>query len=187
MKNLIFILVFLYSQNLHAYKKDLADAAEGAPAHISKNASYMVWEKSRFTMKVKGSNEFVCLVLRDAKGRFEPSCLNEAAMKSVFPVYEYQTKMLEEGKSIIDIHKNIEDKFNKREFLSPEPGALVYMMSPRNKYYDHFGKKQVDIEPHIMLYLPKTSKDSLGLNGKEGLPGFYDEYPHLSVIHIHTH
>lgn len=169
------------------YETELPDAEEGAPKHITKNATFMVWAGDQYVTKVKGTNEFACLVLRDKKGRFEPSCLNKAAIESVLPVYEYQTKLLQQGREISDIHKKIEEKFNKGEFISPSPGALVYMMSKRNKFYNHFEKKLEDVAPHIMLYFPKIDGNSLGFNGAQGLPGFYNEYPHLSVIHIHAH
>jgi len=135
---------------------------------------------------LKGESEFVCLVLRDPKGRYEPSCLNQAAMVSVLPVYEYQTKMLEEGMSIQVITQNIKTKSINGEFIAPPPGALVYMMAPNNKYYDFSSKKLVDIKPHIMMYFPKIEAESIGFNGQGGIPGFYQEYPHLSVVHIET-
>lgn len=181
------LILVIFSQLALAYETELEDAAEAAPKHISKSASYMVWSGGKYVLKLKGSNEFVCLVLRDDKGRFEPSCLNKAAMKSVFPVYEYEAQILQKGNNIADIHKAIERRFKQGQFKAPMPGALVYMMSKRNKFYNHFEQKLMDISPHIMLYLPKVSESSLGLNGQDGLPGFYNEYPHLSVIHIGAH
>ena len=146
----------------------------------------MVWEEDRFVTKVEGTNGFVCLVLRDPFGRYEPSALNEAAMKSVFPVYEYQTRELAKGKSIDEILAAIEAKAKSGEFPAPEPGAIVYMMSPKNKYYNFWSKTLDDIEPHIMLYYPKLDGDQLGFTGEKGLPMFYNEYSHMSVVHILT-
>ena len=171
---------------MFAKNAEIEQAKEAAPEHITKNASFMVWEEDRFTLVKKGSNEFVCLVLTDGQGRYEPSCLNAAAMKSVFPVYEYQAKMLIKGVAIEKIYKEIESESNTSKFPSPSPGALVYMMSPKNKFYDHFNGKLMAIKPHIMLYFPVIKEQSLGFNNKNGLPMFYNEYPHLSVVHIHT-
>jgi hypothetical protein len=175
----------LISAQPDSFHKEVEEAKEGAPPHITDNASYFVWKNNNFTEVIKGSNEFTCLVLRDPQGRYEPSCLNEAAMKSVFPVYLYQTQALYEGKSIHEIYAEIEAHANTERFPVPEPGALVYMMSPKNKFYNHWDNKLIDIEPHIMLYYPTLKAESLGFT-TQGLPGFYDEYPHLSVIHIHT-
>ncbi|MCL1126228.1 hypothetical protein [Shewanella surugensis] len=174
-----------------AYQQEIAGAKEAAPLHITNDASYMIWEKERFVQKIQGKNEFVCLVLRDGKGRYEPSCLNKAAMNSVFPVYEYQTAMLAKGMSIQDIFNNINVMSASKKLPAPDPGAVVYMMSPNNKFYDHFSQKLLDVAQHIMLYLSKVEASSLGftlgINNEQGLPMFYDEYPHLSVIHLSTH
>ena len=179
-------LLLLFSFSILANENEVEEAREGAPNHITDHASYMVWSEDKFITRIEGTNGFVCLVLRDAKGRFEPTCLNEPAMKSVFPVYSYQTLMLQKGISIQEIYKNIEAKHQSDEFPYPEPGALVYMMSPRNTFYDHFNERLVDVSPHVMLYIPKINNEKLGLNGKNGLPVYYDEYPHLGVIHINT-
>lgn len=185
MKKLL-IALLLSAPMAEAGEQWVKDAAEGAPPHITDKASYLKWKDGKFVEKITGSNGFVCLTLEDKQGRFEPSCLNQAAVASVLPVYELQTRMLEQGKSIQQIHGEIDKQFKAGRLASPEPGALVYMMSPRNKYFDHFSQKLLDIEPHVMLYIPKVDAKNLGFNGKGGLPSYYDEYPHLGVIHIHT-
>lgn len=107
-------------------------------------------------------------------------------MQSVLPVYEYQTAQLAKGINIKAIHANIETMARIGTFKAPAPGALVYMMAPDNKYYDHFSNTLMDISPHIMLYYPTLDKNELGFNNDNGGPMLYDEYPHLSVVHIHT-
>ncbi len=185
MKKFLYMLLLL-SAPISASDKELEEAREAAPKHITDHAGYMVWGGNKFVLKHKGTNGFICLVLRDSMGRYEPTCLNPPAMKSIFPVYEYQTQMLQSGMSIEVIYKNIEDKFRANEFSAPEPGTLVYMMSHRNKYYDHFSDRLVNVPPHIMIYTPKLNPEQLGFNGKNGLPGYYDEYPHLGVIHVNV-
>lgn len=164
---------------------EISAAREGAPPHISENASIMIWENGKYIQKVQGTNQFMCLVWADEQGTFEPSCFNQAAVESVFPVYEFQRSMLEKGEDIKAIVSQITVKANSGEFPTPNPGALVYMMSERNKYFDHYEKKLYDVGPHLMLYYPKLNPDSLGF-GVEGLPDVYDDYPHLSVIHVHA-
>ena len=177
------------SQSIKSTSKSNAEilaAREGAPVHISANASFLIWKDSQYILKVKGSNEFSCFIWADNKGTFEPSCINEAAKKSVLPAYQFQRQMLEKNIPIQKIHEEIAHKAKTGEFPSPAPGAVVYMMSKRNKFYDHFGEKLMDIEPHVMLYYPKINANSLEFNGKDGLPHFYSDFPHLSVIHLHT-
>ncbi len=182
MKVIVFILSLVASVSVMG--NEIEAAREGAPAHVSTKASVMVWGDGKFVTKVKGTNSFTCLVLRDDKGRFEPSCLNAQAVKSVLPVYEYLTQKLEECVDIKVIYKEIEAKAKLGEFPKPEAGALVYMMSKRNKFYDHFGGKLMDLSPHIMMYSSRVEADSLGFTGEDGLPMFYQEFPHLSVVHI---
>ncbi len=182
---LISPLVFA-GNSITQLEKEIALAKEAAPVHITKDANFMIWEENKFVFKIKGDGDFVCLVLRDDKGRYEPSCLNQSAMKSVLPIYEFQARELYKGKSINEIYQKISEKVASGEFPKAEPGALVYMMSPKNKFYDHFNNKLMDITPHVMLYYPKLKQESMGFNGQDGLPMMYDEYPHLTVVHIET-
>ncbi len=186
MKVFAIITILLFPIISFGSEQDVSDAKEAAPVHITQDASFLIWSGDKYITATSGSNGFICLVLKDPKGRFEPSCLNKAAAESVLPVYEYQTNLLQDGEDILGIYKKIEERFKKGEFLPPAPGAIVYMMSKHNKFYNHFESKLVDVAPHIMLYFPKLDKQATGLNGKNGLPGLYNEYPHLSVIHIHT-
>ena len=165
---------------------DVVLAKQGAPEHVSAEATIMVWQGDKFSTLIHGGNSFTCLVLRDDKGRYEPSCLNKAAMQAVFPVYEYQTAQLAKGNNIKTIHANIKKMAKAGTFTAPAPGAVVYMMAEDNKYYDHFSNTLMDISPHIMLYYPALDAAELGFDGDNGIPMFYDEYPHLSVVHIHT-
>lgn len=182
-----FVLYLLVLPNLvFADNSELAAAREGAPQHISANASIMVWEKGRYKLKLKGTNSFTCIVWSNHHGTYEPTCMNSAAKAAVLPVYELQRQMLEKHIAIQDIHATIAEKAERGELPLPEPGAVVYMMSNKNKYYDHFGKKLSGVEPHIMLYYPRLKQSDLGFNGKDGLPGFYNDFPHLSVVHIQT-
>lgn len=186
MNKYILLSLIVLSSKVTASDFEIVAAREGAPRHISDGASILVWEKDRYVQKHKGANQFICLVSADKQGTFEPSCFNEAAQKSVLPVYQFQRRMLDQGMTIQKIHDEISLKAQSGEFPRPEPGAIVYMMSMRNKYYDHFRQKLVDVEPHVMIYFPKIADDSMGLNSQGGLPSFYSDFPHLSVVHIHT-
>ena len=169
-----------------SHEEEIAMARESAPPRITDDASVMAWQDGRYVEISEGSNEFTCLVLRDAFGRFEPSCFNQAALDAVLPVYEYQTRALEKGRSITEIHTEISRRAENGELPQVQPGALVYMMSPRNRYYNFWTKELVDVPPHIMLYYPKLEQTDLCFDGEDGLPNFFMEYPHLSVVHITT-
>ena len=180
----VFVLLVLCAK-VYAGSEEVEAAKEGAPSHISDGSRVMVWKNGKYATAVEGTNGFVCLMWADQQGTFEPSCFNQAAMEAVFPVYQFQRNLLETGVGIEDIHRQIAQKAQSGEFPPPKPGAVVYMLSKRNKYFDHFGQRLLDIEPHIMLYLPKVEAGSIGFNGQNGLPSFYSDFPHLSVVHIH--
>ncbi len=186
MNYLWFLVFLLLSQTAFAQEEELVAAREGAPSHISDDAGVMVWKKGRYVKSIEGSNEFTCLVWADIKGTFEPSCLNNSAREAILPVYEFKRRMLEKGENMSEILDEIASRARKGEFLAPAPGAVIYMMSNRNKFFRHTDGKILDIEPHIMLYFPRLEASSLGFNGQDGTPSFYHEFPHVSVVHIHT-
>ena len=174
------------SDNRVSLEAEIEMAKEAAPEHVTADASFMVWEDGRYVLKLRGTNGFTCMVVRDVHGRYEPSAFNEAAMKAVLPVYEFERRALEKGSSWSDIHDAIREKVVEGEFPEVDPGALVYMMSPKNKYFMWGDGKLIDIAPHVMLYYPRLNESTLGFNGKDGLPMFYNEYPHLGVVHVLT-
>ena len=177
---------FIFSGHILADQNEIALAREGAPKHVSAAANVMVWEKGRYAQKVKGTNGFTCLVWADIRGTSEPSCFNAAAVEAVLPVYQFQRQMLEKKTPIQDIHATIAKKAESGEFPPPKPGAVVYMASNKNRYFNHFTEQLSPVEPHIMLYYPKLEQSDLGFNGREGTPGFYNDFPHLSVVHLHA-
>ncbi len=184
MKLIYFFALLLLPLRAFSSAQEISMAAEAAPEHITNNARYLQWSQGSFVEIKKGSNAFTCLVLRDHKGWFEPSCFNKPATDSVLPVYEFLSQQLELGKDITDIHSSIDRMSKSGQFTPPAQGAIVYMMSKRNKYYDHFGKVLYDPPPHIMLFYPHLSSDETGLNGQHGLPSIDSAFPHLSVIMI---
>lgn len=185
MKLIIFLAFFSCSTVLSA--SDEVEAARlGAPLEISEEASISVWKNNKYVEVIKGTNEFTCLVWADHLGTYEPSCFNKEAMQAILPVYEFQRRSLAHGADIKEIHNQIKSKFEQGEFSYPNAGALVYMMHSNNKFFNHFEKKLIDVPPHIMLYYPRLKRESLKLNGKLGLPHFYSDYHHLSVIHVKT-
>lgn len=164
------------------YEQQIEAAKTAAPAHITDNASYMVWTGSTFKKIIEGTNNFTCFLLTDPKGRFEPSCLNEEAMRSVFPVYAYQTRMLYAGQAFLSIIDDIARKARDGEFPAAGHGGLVYMMSQENKWYSHREGRSYDVPPHLMFYYPTLSLESFGFTEDFGQPDLTQEYPHLSTM-----
>ncbi|MEX0297472.1 MAG: hypothetical protein AB3N28_00275 [Kordiimonas sp.] len=186
--SLIFCVMFSLcsaaSANQLSPAEQILAAKQAAPQHITNEASYMVWIDGAFKQRIEGSNGFTCLLLTDPQGRYEPSCLNQEAMRSVFPVYAYQTKMLYQGLDYAQITANVKQKAILGEFPQAGHGGLVYMMSEENKWHHHGQEKTYKVPPHLMFYFPAIEPETMGFNKNFGQPSLIREYAHLSTLMV---
>lgn len=166
-------------------RQEILEASEAAPAHIVDAASFMMLYDGKFEVVKSGSNNFTCLVMRNPQGRFEPACLNEEAMASVFPTYQYHTARLYEGLSETEVLAEIEQKFKNGELPTAAVGSLVYMMSARNGFYTDDGKQISSFPPHQMYFLPKITDQTFSLTGQDNLM-LWQGYPHMSCLIVVT-
>ncbi|MFC3120037.1 hypothetical protein [Agaribacter flavus] len=58
--------------------------------------------------------------------------------------------------------------------------ALVYMMSPKNKYYDHHHNHLVDSPIHQMYFFPKLDDKVFSLQSSKVF--LWQGFPHLSAL-----
>lgn len=150
---------------------EIAIARSAAPASISDKAEVMVLGRTGYTIAVKGTNGFVCIVERswsmptdnpefwNSKIR-APICFNPQAAKTYLPFDLMKTKLVLEGKSKSEIKREIASAFDKKELPALEPGAMCYMMS-QQQYLNDRGKSW---HPHLMFYLPGKTAKSWGAN-----------------------
>lgn len=122
---------------------EIALARSAAPASISGSAQILVLGKRGYEAAVKGSNGFVCLVVRSWDMSFDnpefwnpkirvPQCFNAAAARSVLPRYLERTRWVLAGESIAGMRARPEAQ--KR--WVPEPGSVCYMMSKQGYLND---------------------------------------------------
>ncbi|MGA9853789.1 MAG: hypothetical protein WBR29_00730 [Gammaproteobacteria bacterium] len=154
--------------------QEIALARSAAPASISDHAEVLVLGKHGYDIAVKGTNGFVCLVVRSWDNDFEksgfwnpkmraPYCDNAAAARSVLPRYLTRTKWILAGVSKTEIQNRETAELQAGTLKAPEPGSICYMMS-KQQYLNDQGKSW---RPHVMFYLPRTQDSSWGAN----LPG----------------
>jgi len=155
-------------------QEEIASASEAAPAHITKEATFLTFEKGRLVKIKSGKNNFTCFVVREPKGRYEPSCLNEQAVRSILPAYELHMKSLYSGLSYDETYAVLDNAFKKGKLPTAETGSLVYMMSPYNKFYKHKEGKLISSPIHHL----DERVFSLG-NGPVFL---WQGFPHLSAL-----
>jgi len=154
--------------------QEIALARSAAPASISEHAEVLVLGKQGYHIAVKGSNGFVCLVVRSWDNDFDksefwnpkmraPYCDNAAAARSVLPRYLTRTQWVLAGESKTEIENRETAELQAGKLKAPEPGSICYMMS-RQQYLNDQGKSW---RPHVMFYLPRTQDSSWGAD----LPG----------------
>jgi hypothetical protein len=157
------------NQYLMDKNAEIALARSAAPPSISDNAEVLVLEGTGYTIAVKGTNGFVCIVERswtlptddpefwNSKLR-APNCFNPQAARTYLPFDLMKTKLVLEGKSKSEIKRAIASAFDKKELPAIEPGAMCYMMS-KQQYLNDEGKSW---HPHLMFYLQGKEAKSWG-------------------------
>lgn len=166
-------------------QQEIALARSAAPAAISAHASVLVLGQHGYVMAEKGTNGFVCLVVRSWDNtvtskraefwnpRFRaPFCLNAAA-QSVLRSYLVRTRWVLAGAPMKVIGRREDAAWAKGELAEPKPGAMCYMMSKRGRLNDG-----TPWRPHLMFYVPRAQASSWGAN----LPGV----PVIAQVGVHT-
>ena len=161
-------------------EQEIIRASEGAPLNVTAEASFMAFKGGKFNVIKKGKNNFTCMVISDPNGRYEPSCFNEQAMRSVYPAYELNMRLLYEGKTYKQADAEIKSSFDRGILPSAEHGSLVYMMSPNNKMYSPKRKTLFETPVHQMYYFPKLSNETFSLAGK--IVYTWQGFPHLTAL-----
>ncbi|HEY3740076.1 MAG TPA: hypothetical protein VGL53_09540 [Bryobacteraceae bacterium] len=163
---------------------EIAMAKSAAPASISHDAEIMVLEKQGYKTAVKGTNGFLCMVMRswaagtdapefwNPKAR-SPICFNPPAIESYLPLLIKKTEWVLAGRSQAQMADSIKAAFDKKEFTVPAPSAMGYMMSKEGHLNDSDGHWH----PHIMFYVPKIDLSAWGA-GRAASPVFgFQEVP----------
>ncbi len=174
-KNLYPNMVVISQYRMASEAKEIALARSAAPASISDHAEVLIFGERGYDIAVKGTNGFVCLVVRAWDNNFEssqfwnpkmraPECLNPAAAHSVLPQYLTRTKWVLAGVSKSEMRNRESAELAIGKLKAPEPGSICYMMSKDGYLNDAAGGPW---HPHVMFYMPRTQALLWGAN----LPG----------------
>ena len=142
---------------------EVALARSAAPASISGAATVLVLTRSGFVEAAPGTNGFTCLVLRSFNSAIgdpdfwrphvrAPQCLNPPASRSILPEMKKREEWIMQGVSPGQIAARTRRAYASREFPMPEPGAMAYMLSPRQD----LAETNPHWMPHLMVYFDKT-------------------------------
>jgi hypothetical protein len=155
-------------------KAEIELARSAAPASVSNGAEVMVLRRDGYTTAAKGSNGFVCIVLRSWANTTDdpqfwnpkvraPHCFNAAAASSFLPFFLMKSKLVLAGKTPAEVAAAMSSALDKKELPPLAPGTIVYMMS-KQQYLNDLGKNW---HPHVMFYVSGDAEKSWGAN----LPG----------------
>ena len=149
-------------------------ACSSAPKSISDGAEVMVLGPEGYTIAVKGTNGFLCIVERSWGAATDdpefwnpkvraPICFNPMARNSVVSIYLLKTKLVLARNSRAEIAHSIASALERKEVPGLEPGAMCYMMSKQQYLND----RDMNWHPHLMFFVGGDAAGSWGAN----LPG----------------
>lgn len=155
---------------------EIALAKTAAPDSISAHAEVMVLGRRGYETAAKGTNGFVCVVLRSFTAAFDdpvfwnpkirgPACFNAAGARTYLAMMLIRTRWVMAGKSIAQMQDATKAAFDKREFPALEPGAMCYMLSK----VQYLNDEAVHWHPHLMFFVPLTEAKNWGA-GLDGSP-----------------
>jgi hypothetical protein len=171
-------------------EQEIALARSAAPPSIANHASVMVLNEHGYSTAIKGTNDFVCLVVRswdndlDATGavfwnpKFHaPFCLNASGAQFELPVYLMRTQWVIAGASEKEMAQREKAAWAAGKLHQPKPGAMCYMMSRRG---DLGGGPW---HPHVMFYVPHEQASSWGAN-LPGVPIMAGDSDHATIFFV---
>jgi hypothetical protein len=161
-------------QYLMERNTEIALARSAAPASISRDAVVLVLGRHDYETALKGTNGFVCMVLRSWTAGIDdpdfwnpklraPICFNPPAARSYLPLIIRKTRLILAGQSKAQMFDSVKVAFDKKELPILEPGAMCYMMSKQAYLSDRDGQWH----PHLMFFVPEKYAATWGAD----LPG----------------
>ena len=146
---------------------EVALARTAAPANVSDAATVLVLTRTGYVEAAKGTSGFTCLVARSFHAPFSdpnfwnakfraPHCLNPAASRTVLPELTKRAEWIMAGMSVADVAARTKDAFASHALPAPAPGAMAYMMSPKQYLND----TEPHWMPHLMFYFDKSTPAS---------------------------
>jgi hypothetical protein len=158
------------SQYLMNPGAEIALARSAAPASISGHASVLVLGTHGYTLAVRGTNGFSCLVERAwmqpyNKPKFwnlkfrAPVCYNTPAVQSVLLYTFKRTALALRGATESQIEKTMQAAIAAHALPIPKPDSFAFMMSKEQ----YFGDGTTSWFPHLMFYMPRADMEKSGL------------------------
>lgn len=156
------------SQYLMSPQTEIALARSAAPASISDRATVMVLTAHGYTVAMKGSNGFTCLVDRawmhlNIPASWNPKiqnpvCYNAAASRSVLLYTLKRTSLALSGATEAQIERMMTEASAAKTLPPAAPDSIAYMMS-KQQYIDDVARAWY---PHLMFFMPEADGANRG-------------------------
>jgi hypothetical protein len=151
---------------------EVALARTAAPRHVSDSATVLFLTPAGYEQVTKGTNGFTCVVIREFAMPYTdpvkwnprvraPHCFNAAATTSVLHQMVEVSKWVVTGVSHDEVLNRTERNFRNRSFAMPGPGAMAYMLSPKQYLADDHPHWM----PHMMFYYERASQPASKFGG----------------------
>jgi hypothetical protein len=152
--------------------QEIALARSAAPASVSAHADVMVLDRHGYVTAVKGTNGFVCLVVRSWDNELDsksavfwnpqfraPFCLNPSGAQYALTLYLLRTRWAIAGASEQEMAGREKAAWAAGRLQAPKAGAMCYMMSRLG----NLGGGSA-WHSHVMFYVPNEKASGWGAN-----------------------
>jgi hypothetical protein len=152
--------------------EEIALARSAAPASVAAHAAVMVLDRHGYITAVKGTNEFVCLVVRSWDNELDsksgvfwnpqfraPFCLNASGAQYELTLYLMRTQWAIAGASAKEMAARENAAWAAGKLQPPKAGAMCYMMSRRG----NLGGGSA-WHSHVMFYVADEQASGWGAN-----------------------
>ncbi len=148
-----------------AEDKEIALARSAGPDEISADATIWVLRNGEYSIAVPGANANHCFVARSLPQSLEPVCYDEEGAATVLPWEFRYFELRTSGKSKDELEAALAEALGSGELRAPSRPAMSYMLSSAQRLYDpESGRSAGNWEPHLMLYIPYLTGQSIGLS-----------------------
>jgi hypothetical protein len=171
--------------------QEIALARSAAPAAIAEHADVMVLERHGYVTAVKGTNGFVCLVVRSWDNELDsksavfwnpklraPFCLNPSGAQYELTLYLLRTHWVIAGASQKEMAEHEKAAWATGKLTEPKAGAMCYMMSRLG----NLGGGSA-WHSHVMFYVANEQASGWGANLK-GVPIMGTATDHATVFFV---
>lgn len=157
---------------------EVALARTAAPSSITTKATILVLTPKGYIEGVHGKNGFICAVLRSFAGGPDdpgfwnprtsgPACFNPPAARTVVPDLLTKIGWALSGATRAELNARINKAYADKQFVMPAPGAMAYMLSPKQHLNDG---AEPHWKPHLMFFYDRSVNASAFGAGGETAP-----------------